>query len=162
MVTMEIIAYVLSLAFQVAGAILLIIKYFGNTQKQIIEEYFSGSSYVETDKTNINNSLLKKDKVRECARKVYDNRMAFVFIAAGYILSIFGDTHGTCKMCILAYVFSSTTIIILLEKATSMIISKVIYRKDIPVKRSEIGDKAISSIQKSDIDKMFPEQKKED
>ena len=48
----EVITYVLSLAFQVAGAVLLIIKYLGRTRERIIEEYFPGSNVAKRDGNN--------------------------------------------------------------------------------------------------------------
>lgn len=71
-------AYILSLSLQIAGAVLLIIKYLGRTRERIIEEYFPGRSIVKRDDNNV--TRLEKSKVQKCARKVYDNRMAFVFI----------------------------------------------------------------------------------
>lgn len=132
--------YILSLAFQVAGAVLLIIKYFGRTKERIMDGYFPSSSYVKMDRENSNNILLEKDKVQKCAREVYDNRMAFIFIAFGYILSIFGELQGESKICILAFMFVSTSVIILIEKLLSILISKILYKEGIKTSLNEIAN----------------------
>ena len=95
----EIIAYIFSLAFQVSGAILLIVQYWGRTEARIITEYFPGNNFVFLDKTQI--ITMKKEKVQKCVRIVYHNRMSFLYIAFGYILSIWGNPLSACKICIL-------------------------------------------------------------
>ena len=145
----EVIAYVLSLSFQVAGAVLLIIKYFGKTKERIIEEYFPGSNIAERDEND--NSTLEKEKVRFCVRNIYDNRMAFLFIAVGYILSIFGEVNGECKLCILMFVIACTVAIILLEKAFSIIVSNLIYKNDITVPYDNLKDRADTVITENEI-----------
>lgn len=41
--------YVLSLAFQVAGAVLLIVRYLGKTKQRVIEDYYPGTGVASTD-----------------------------------------------------------------------------------------------------------------
>lgn len=149
----ESIAYILSLAFQVAGAVLLIIKYCGNTKQRIIDEYFPGSNIAERDEND--NAKLEKEKVQKCAQTIYDNRAAFVFIAIGYILSVFGDAQDKCKLCMLAYVIVFTMAIIVLEKRISIKISKVIYRNDIEIPYNDIKNRADTEATESEIDEMF-------
>ena len=155
MLTLEVIAYVLSLAFQVAGAILLIIKYWGRTKERIIEEYFPGSNIIEPDDDD--NVHLEKRKVQKCAQTIYHNRMAFVFIAIGYGLSVFGATNGVGPWCLALYVTLSTILIILLEKIVSIVISKILYRQDIIMPCGEVEDIAdtVTVVTASDIDAML-------
>ena len=150
MLTLGVAIYVLSLAFQVAGAVLLIIRYWGRTKERIIEEYFPGSNIIGRDEDN--NVRLEKTKVQKCAQTIYDNRMAFVFIAIGYILSIFGTTNGACQYCLLAVLVMSTIVIILLEKGISIVVSKMLYREDIVLPYSEIEDIADTTITGSEIE----------
>ena len=151
----EVVSYVLSLAFQVAGAVLLIIKYFGKTKERIINEYFPGSNIAKRDSRG--NTVLKKEKVQSCVQTIYDNRMAFVFIAVGYILSIFGAINEECKICVLLGVFFFTTIIIIIEKGLSIIISKILYKEDMEITFSEIADRADTIVTNEEIDKLFEE-----
>lgn len=149
----EVITYVLSLAFQVAGAVLLIIKYLGKTRERIIEEYFPGSNVAKRDENNM--ATLDKERVQICAQKIYDNRMAFLFIAIGYILSVFGSINGECKIYILLFVIVSTAVIIGVEKGMSIIVSKVIYKNDILTPYSNLEDRVETIITNEEIDKMF-------
>ena len=55
--------YVLSLAFQIAGAVLLILKYWGNTRQRIINEYFPGTGIASNDGDD--NAVLDVFRVRE-------------------------------------------------------------------------------------------------
>ena len=153
MVTMEVIAYILSLAFQVAGAVLLIIKYWGKTRERIIEDYFPGSNVAERDENN--NITLEKHKVQACAQNIYDNRMAFVFIAIGYILSVFGAIDDICRVCILAYVIVTTIVIIIVEKLMSIMISKIIYTNDIILPYKQVEDKVETTATSDDMLELF-------
>lgn len=159
MLTLEVVVYILSLAFQVSGAVLLIIKYWGRTRERIVDEYFPGSNFIDRDENN--NVRMKKEKVQKCAQTIYGNRMAFVFISVGYILSIFGATNEARKSCILSLVIISTIIIILLEKGISVAISKKFYKKDIEMPYSNIKDIADTVATNSEIDALFPELKQE-
>ena len=153
MLTFEVAAYILSLALQVAGAIMLIIKYWGRTQERIIEEYFPGSNIIGRDEEN--NVRLEKRKVQKCAQIIYHNRMAFIFIAIGYGLSVFGEASGVCRWRMALYIVLCTIIIILLESVVSVAISKLFYREDIVLPYSEIEDIADTAITASEIEAMF-------
>lgn len=146
-------AYTLSLAFQVAGAVLLIIKYFGRTKERIIDEYFPGSNYVKYDENE--NVTLEKNKVQECVQRIYSNRMAFVFIVIGYILSIFGIVPEKNKGCILVFVIVGTIIIILLGKGISVKISKLLYKEDIIRPYKDVEDKAEIAYSSEEIAGLF-------
>lgn len=155
MLTLEVITYILSLALQVAGAILLIIKYWGRTQERIIEEYFPGSNIIKRDDEN--NVHLEKKKVQKCAQTIYHNRMAFVFIAIGYGLSVFGATSGVCPWCLALYIALCTIVIVILERVVSIVVSKMLYREDIVLPYSEIEDIADTAMTNAEIEAMVNE-----
>lgn len=70
--------YVLSLAFQIAGVVLLILKYWGNTRQRIINEYFPGTGIASNDGDD--NTVLDVFRVRECVIEIYSSRVAFIYI----------------------------------------------------------------------------------
>lgn len=144
--------YIFSLSFQLAGAILLIIKYFGKTKNRIIEEYFPGSNIIERDEKNI--CRMERDKVRESVRKVYDNRMSFIFIAVGYILSIFENKSYLSKVYIALFVILGALIIILIEKGICLLVSKMFYKNDIEIPYDELAYIADTTISEEEIDNM--------
>ena len=60
--------YVVSLSLELAGAIILLINFLGNTKKIVILTYFPGSNVAERKNDEI---ILKKNKLQERARNVY-------------------------------------------------------------------------------------------
>ena len=48
----EVIFYIFSISFQVAGAVLLIIKYCGNTMNMMLQEYFPEGGVILVEKNN--------------------------------------------------------------------------------------------------------------
>lgn len=64
-------------------------KYWGNTKKRIIYEVFPGTGIANNDGNN--NTILSLNQVRDSARRIYANRIAFIYIALGYMMSVFGD-----------------------------------------------------------------------
>lgn len=140
----EVLMYIFSLAFQVAGAVLLIIKYFGTTREQIIDEYYPGSNIANPDKNGM--VTLEVDIVKKCVRRIYDNRMAFVFIAVGYVLSIFGETGTCCKICLFAFVFGVTVIIIDAEKIIARKLVDLWYKENILVPHRKVKEKTDQTV----------------
>ena len=145
--------YILSLAFQIAGAVLLIIKYCYNTKNRIIEEYFPGTNIAERDKNG--NIKLEKKEVQKCAKIIYDNRAAFFFIAVGYILSIFGNIESQSKIYVLVFVVVFTVIIIALEKGVINFIAKISYKNDIIIPYEDVEDRVDTIMTNEEIDKLF-------
>lgn len=149
----KLILYILSLAFQVAGAVLLIIKYCGKTKQRIISEYFPGSNVIERDDDD--RVHLKKEKVQECVKRIYDNRISFAYIAIGYVLSIFGESSNSSKVEILFYMIFFTITLILIEKIISSAFARLLYRTDIEMEYSEIEDIADTVATEKEMDEML-------
>lgn len=105
--------YILAIALQVAGAVLLIIKYWGNTQNRIINEYFPGTGIANNDGND--NAVLEVERVRECVREIYASRIAFTNIALGYALAIFGDKGLKDNIVLLTYVALLSSAIIVVD-----------------------------------------------
>lgn len=149
----KILLYILSLAFQVAGAVLLIIKYCGKTKQRIIREYFPGSNIIERDDDDMVH--LEKEKVQECVKRIYDNRISFAYIAIGYVLSIFGESTNRSKAEIMFYMIFSTIALILVEKIISSIFARLLYRADLEMNYSEIEDIADTVMTRKEIDEIL-------
>ena len=149
----KLLLYILSLAFQVAGAVLLIIKYCGKTKQRIISEYFPGSNVIERDDNDMVH--LEKKKVQECVKRIYDNRISFAYIAIGYVLSVFGESSNSSKVEISFYMIFFTITLILVERIISSTFARLLYRTDIEMKYSEIEDIADTFVTEKEIDEMF-------
>ena len=136
----EVIFYVFSLGFQMAGAMILIIKYLSNAKETFYREYFYGNVAIEQYADATDEVELKKDKLRDCALRIYDNRVSFGYIFLGYVLSIFGDAENVCKVCILMAVVFCMLILISIEKIVIKIVSNIVYPSDKTIKLSELGE----------------------
>lgn len=149
----KLLLYILSLAFQIAGAVLLIIKYCGKTKQRIINEYFPGSNLIERDDNDMLH--LEKKKVQVCVKRIYDNRISFAYIAIGYVLSVFGESSNSSKAVIIFYMLFFTTALILVEKIISASFARLLYQSDIEMKYSEIEEIADTVITEKEIDEII-------
>lgn len=147
--------YILSLAFQIAGAVLLIIKYWGNTRNRIIETYYPGTGVANNDGDD--NAILEVDRVRECAKEIYANRAAFIYIAIGYAVSIFGDKQDTCNYTLLIYVEGATVLLIVIERLIAYLCAKYFYKVDLKVPYDKLPGYVNGTMSAKDIEKMFEE-----
>lgn len=90
--------YIISISFQLSGAVLLLIKYsFVNIEKGILEKQ-KKETHVEGENL-IMGSTQPTDS--EYAENVWSNRVAFAWIAAGYLLGVWGDIR--CEKRIIAF-----------------------------------------------------------
>lgn len=128
--------YIGAISFQVAGALLLIISFWGKTRKRIISSYYGGHSIAQLCENNY--SVIHKKDVRICARQIYDNRASFIYIALGYGLGIWGNSYLSEKSIIAICVLFCAIILVLIEKGVVYIIAKIIYRGDMSVKPEEL------------------------
>ncbi len=146
----KIVLFILALSFQISGAILLIIKYWGKTRQRIINEYYPGTGIASNDGEN--NAVLDANRVRECATGIYANRMAFVFIAIGYALSIFGEKGNAGNIVVLFSTAVTTTILVIIEGKASKLIAKKLYQEDIVIPYDELPDYIDRTLSKKDVD----------
>lgn len=131
--------FVLALAFQIAGAVLLILKYWGNTKQRIINEYYPGAGIANNDGED--NAILDVSRVRECVIEIYSSRAAFIYIAVGYALSVFGE-KGTA---------ASTTVLFMVFLVSGMLIGKDLLNwYTSPMDEKEINE-AILACQRENV-----------
>lgn len=127
--------YESTIGLQVAGAVILLLKYFSNTYKSILQEYFSdGEPAIRDDDDNI---ILKKSKIQKSARTVYTYRMSFLLIVVGYILNVFGqkfDDMLTSSIAILLWAI----IALIIGWAIPCIWAKIRYKNDIQINLKEL------------------------
>ena len=120
--------YLLSLALQVSGALILIIFCWGNTEHRVLNTIYPANSSVhrEDDDTVI----IGKEKLFKAHKTVLLNRNAFVFIAAGYLISLFGASEGINRWTGLAIVLVFSIGLVAVGVGLSHLIAKVCNRKD--------------------------------
>lgn len=147
------IVYVSALAFQIAGAVLLIIKYWGNTEQRVINVYYPGTGIASNDGDD--NAILEVNRVRECVAEIYGNRMAFIYIAVGYALSIFGNKGTFDNVVVLAMVTVLAVIFIVLEILLAKALAKKLYKEDIIISYNDLPDYIDRTLSEKAIDRMF-------
>ncbi len=118
------ILYILSTAFQIAGALLLMINSLSTRRDRVIRR-FAGNGIIHKD-NNTNKLSYNKDAFRETFKEAYLNKCAFLFIAIGYSLGIFGNLEGNPKCLALIIIYIATAAIMTL---TYFIINLIIKNK---------------------------------
>lgn len=146
--------YLLSLSLQVSGALILIVFCWGNTERRVLNTIFSANANVhrEDDDTVI----ISREKLIRAHKNVLLNRTAFILIAIGYLLSLFGTNEAVGTWTGLMIVLVASVILVGIGAVTVYLIAKVCYRKD---KRnsykelcSKLDNDVVSNMIKSEIE----------
>ena len=153
---LQTIATVASFAFQISGAIILLLWYLTNSDKKIkqmcLDEH-DGPLWGSFGKLGIT-TVLSKNDLQTKAKTFYQNTFAFVDILIGYTCAIFADSTTLCPCCIFTFVVVATVIILGIEILLSKKLAKANYPSDQRVKLddSELkpGTTAIKTIKPSD------------
>lgn len=145
--------YALALAFQIAGAVLLILKYWGNTKQRIINEYYPGAGIASNDGED--NAILDVSRVRECVIEIYSSRVAFIYIGVGYALSVFGEKGDVAGIVVLLMVFVASGLLIGIEGVLARVASKAFYKDDIKISYVDLPEYVDRTASFKDIDELF-------
>ena len=147
--------YLLSLSLQVSGALILIVFCWGNTERRVLNTIFSANANVhrEDDDTVI----ISREKLIRAHKNVLLNRTAFILIAIGYLLSLFGTNEAVGAWTGLMIVLVASVILVGIGAVTVYLIAKVCYRKDNRYSYKELCSKldndVVSNMIKSEIEK---------
>lgn len=100
--------YIISISFQLSGAVILLIKHcFVNIEKGILEK--------EKKETHIEGEILVIGSTQptdsEYAEKVWMNRIAFALIAAGYLLGVWGEFRSEKRTAVFFLVIAVSAVI---------------------------------------------------
>lgn len=97
------IVYVMAISLQVCGALILLISSFGNADNKMFSEIANKTS----GNPLIGQWIIDID-ISEELKSLYLNRVAFMSLAAGYVLGVFGDIGNTNKFTIALFVIAAT------------------------------------------------------
>mgnify|MGYP004455942557 CR=1 FL=1 len=91
------ICYLGAISFQLAGAVLLLVQYcFKSIESQL--------KSIAVKRTHLDGSVLYLGETKpndcELVEEIWSNRLAFLYIALGYFVSIFGDPLDINKLLI--------------------------------------------------------------
>ncbi|MGN0831511.1 MAG: hypothetical protein ACI4NI_09505 [Candidatus Ornithospirochaeta sp.] len=148
----NVLAYILALGLQIAGAVVMIIKYFKNTRKTIIQLYFPCEGIANNDGED--NAILEASKVQECVSEIYTNRIAFIYIAIGYSISILGDKQSNSELVLFISTAIVAIMLVVIEKAIVKFLSEKKYKTDLKVPYDELPGYIDTTASEKEIDTM--------
>lgn len=121
--TIQQIIYLLSISFQLSGALILIFFCWGNIEQKVLSKVFSANSIMERNYEN--KVTIKRDKLFRAYKEVWLNRTAFILLGLGYLLGVFGSNEGSNLWfsCILL-MFGSVVMMIIGNKIATIIAKK--------------------------------------
>lgn len=153
----EQIVFLVSIALQLSGALILIFFCWGNTERRVLNTIYSATSTIHREEDNT--VIICKEKLREAHKEVLLNRNGFIFIAAGYLLSLLGTSDGICRWTGFAIVLVLSVVLVGIGVAVSYMISRICNRHD---KRYEFEDlcskldkEVDTNVINSEIDELF-------
>ena len=94
----EVYIYILSISFQLAGALLLVV-FAISTKRQATIKRFAGKGIIARD-GNSKELSYNENEFKETFRIGYVNKCAFMYIAIGYFGGVFGNIDGKNKIVI--------------------------------------------------------------
>ena len=102
MLIMEYLIYIISISFQVAGALLLVV-YFISTKRKAVIKKFAGNGTIHLD-NNTQELTYNEKAFFDEYKMAYIQRLSFVYILAGYLSGVFGSLSESirCRVMIIA------------------------------------------------------------
>lgn len=132
----EIIAFIISITFQLSGAILLLINNLRLDRKYMIRKYINSSpnkNIMTIDETEHKLKYNKENFINEYIT-VYNNRMSFIYIMIGYLMSIFSEIKDDNRFIIFCSIVLLSFVLILITHA----VVKHIVSKQEDISESEL------------------------
>lgn len=120
--------YLLSLSLQVSGALILILFCWGKTERRVLNTIYSATSSIHRE--NDNTVIIDKEKLYKAHKEVLLNRNAFIFIAVGYLLSLFGTSEGICHWIGFVIVLIVSVLLVGVGVLLAHTIAKISNRND--------------------------------
>ena len=108
------ILYIVSLSFQIAGALILIVRYWCKSIDEQVKELDAKRNHFENETFICGQSVPSN---REYVIEIKLNRFAFAFIACGYVCSIWGTSRNKYIETIAIIVVTSIIVFAGLEAA---------------------------------------------
>ncbi len=124
------------LVFQLAGALILLLNSINGSNEVVIKNCFSGSNMVERDDNDI--CTIPKEKLRNSARKIYMNIVAFLDLVIGYGIAAFSPSPITSSLCTFVIVLAGSIIILVMEYYLCKWVAEAKYPFDKLVPYSEL------------------------
>lgn len=150
--------FIFMLAFQLSGALLLLLNSVKGGKEAVINKCFPGSNVAERDENN--NCKIPSEKLQKSAHEIYLNRTAFLYLTIGYFLAAFSPTTEIRIVLVVAKMIALTFALLVFGYYLSRFCAKRIYSEDIsiPYDKLEGVDTNITNQEIDDIcDEIFEE-----
>lgn len=150
--------FIFMLAFQLSGALLLLLNSVKGGKESVIKHCFPGSNVVERDENN--NCKIPKEKLQKSAHEIYLNRTAFSYLAIGYLIAAGSPTTEVQIVLVVVKMIVLTFAMLVFGYYFSRFCAKRIYSEDIsiPYDKLEGVDTNITNQEIDDIcDEIFEE-----
>lgn len=131
------------LAFQLAGALILLLNCCKGNKKTVIENCFPGSNVVERDENN--NCTIPKEKLQESAHKIYLNILAFGDLVIGYAIAAFSPVQVWSTLYTVLGVAGITLLLLLGEYYLSKLFARIVYAEDEIVSYNELEKSGVDT-----------------
>lgn len=107
------ILYIIAISLQVSGALQLLLS-FVSTKRDNVIRHFAGKGLISRDN---NTKKIEYDKTafREEYKTAYLNKFSFFYIAAGYLLGVYGNLEKNSKTLAFVLIILVTTLILLIS-----------------------------------------------
>lgn len=149
--------FLLSIALQVSGALILIIFCWGNTERRILNTIYPANASIHREDDNT--VIISRDKLIRAHKNVLLNRTAFILIGLGYLSSLFGSNEDICALKALVIVVIASVVILAVVVFAIKKIAEICNRKDKKYQYEELCSKLDSDLATnmiySEIDEAF-------
>lgn len=102
--------YIFAISFQLAGALLLIVRYWFKSVDKQLQSLESRRTHLDLGGEVLNLGETQPSD-SEMAEEIWINRLAFAYIAIGYLLGIWGEPRGASK-CVITFVVALFVLIL--------------------------------------------------
>lgn len=151
----EYVFYIVAVALQLSGSIILLIGSFSTKRSKVICE-FSKKGLIERD-NDTNDIFYDKEAFCDEFYKPIINKSAFLLLSTGYLLSIFGHMERESRLLTSVYVIVLSIIIVGLSVCISRKIARNFSKEDITNKElTELNiTPNLENISNKELDNMF-------
>ena len=146
--------FVVMIVFQLAGAIILLLKNIIGSEDRILKNCFPGSNVVSRDDND--NCLIEKELLRSSAKDIYLNIIAFFDLVIGYGVLIWNPTNSWGITTTVMTVIGLTGFLLTSEYLLCGLFTKKKYASDKMVPYSKLEEFGVdTTVTNKEIDEMF-------
>lgn len=149
--------YIFSISFQVAGALLLMVSVLSTKRDKVVRRFVGrGTLYRDN---NTNTIFYNKTALQETFKEAYLSKFAFLYIAVGYFMGVFGVLNNDYLMLIALAIVVLTILLVALSHLAVFLILKFSKKVNRELSNEELSylgiEPDIENISNEDIQRIF-------